>query len=132
MARLPWIDFIGTHRTAHLVAAVIVPTRSAQHLRRLRNLLDRVIGDHGTMADFATAIVRPTEVAQVHCGFADKADADRLARIVAARCVEPLDPWSTHRTFTLDADKEVALAGAVAPSKRSEARARLPARNVSI
>jgi hypothetical protein len=117
MARLPWVDFTRAHPNGHLVAAVIVPTRAPQRLTHLRQLLNKLIAQQNPAADFATALVRVTDVAQIHCGFADKADADRLAAIVKAEAAPrdaPVLGWTTHRSFTLDASKEVTLAGALA------------------
>ena len=117
MAHLPWVDFLGTHPTAHLVAAVIVPARSASHLLRLRRLMQHLIEDQQPAGDYATAIVRPTEIAHIHCGFADKADADRFAMVAKAQRTKPRDEWRSRCCFRLDAEKEIALAGVLARRK---------------
>jgi hypothetical protein len=123
MPELPWIDFIRLHPTAHLVAASVVPPRAGHHLARLRWLLNQLIREQAPPGNFATAIVRVAGVAEIHCSFAAKADADRLASLVKARSVRRPDGltsgWASHRAFALNATKEVALAGLLAtPDKR--------------
>jgi hypothetical protein len=113
MAQLPWVDFLQLHSKAHLLAAVVKPTRSSNHLLRLRRLLANVIEEGHPSADFATAIVRPTEVAEIHCAFRDKGDADRLAELTKAR-PRPADDaeggaWATQRLFVLGVTAEAAL-----------------------
>jgi hypothetical protein len=120
MPRLPWIDFLQQHHKAHLVSAVIVPHRASQHVRRLRGLMDRLIkqrmGKQGNGSAFATAIVRKGGSAEIHCGFADKADADQLAELTGASAADPDSHWSSHRSFDVTAEKEVALTGLLAPN----------------
>jgi hypothetical protein len=62
--------------------------------------------------------VRVTGVAEIHCGFVAKADADRLASLAMAHPPRPSDGvmsgWASHRAFALNATKEVALAGLLA------------------
>jgi hypothetical protein len=118
MAHLPWVDFLQLHPSPHLVAAIILPSRSSNHLLRLRRILANVIEEGRPVADFATAIVRPTEVAQIHCAFVDKNDADRLAELTQARNKPAESPWASHRAFTLSAASELALADRLASTKR--------------
>jgi hypothetical protein len=115
MPRQAWIDFLRQHRQAHLVAAVLIPPRTAAHLRRLRGMLNQLIGQERQAQAFATTIVRNEGIVEIHCGFADKKDADHLARLSRARAAAPRAGWSSHRSFKLSAGKEVALAGALAP-----------------
>jgi hypothetical protein len=124
MAELAWVDFIRLHPAAHLVTASVVPPRTGNHLARLRRRLNQLIREQAPVGDVATAIVRLTGIAEIHCGFAAKADADRLAWLVKARA--PRRPpeaaaggWLTHRTFVLGATKEVALAGLLATPDES-------------
>jgi hypothetical protein len=65
---------------------------------------------------FATAIVRKGGSAEIHCGFADKADADQLAELTGASAADPDSHWSSHRSFDVTAEKEVALTGLLAPN----------------
>jgi hypothetical protein len=118
MAHLPWVDFLQLHSSPHLVAAIILPSRSSNHLLRLRRILVNVIEAGRPGADFATAIVRPTEVAQIHCAFVDQGDADRLAQLTQARDKPAETPWASHRAFTLSAATELALADRRASAKR--------------
>lgn len=115
--RLAWIDFLLQQRNAHLVSAVVMPARTTGHLRRLHNMMNRLIEEQGPASPFATAIVREENIVQIHCGFADERDADRLARRTNARRAEIPSGWSSHRSFRLSADKEVTLAGLLAPTR---------------
>lgn len=119
MAERPWIDFLSGTPAGHLVSASVEPVRSPQHLGRLRRMLARLIRDDAPAGDFATSIVRPTGIVEIRCGFADKADADRFARIVGARAAPAESVWTSHRRFRLDAAKELKLAG-ILPSPRRE------------
>ena len=115
MPQKPWIDFLQQHQEAHLVSAVVFPPRTAVHLRRLCSTLNQLIEQAISERAFATAIVRKAEGAEIHCGFADKKDADRLTQLTKARTAQAQGGWSSHRSFRLSADKEVALAGLLAP-----------------
>jgi hypothetical protein len=82
-------------------------------------LLIQLIREQAPTGDFATAIVRVTGVTEIHCSFAIKADADRLSSLIKARA--PRRPpegvasaWLSHRTFVLNARKELTLAGLLA------------------
>jgi hypothetical protein len=120
--RLAWIDFLLQQREAHLVSAVVVPARTAGHLRRLHNMMNRLIEQHAPASPFATAIVREENIVRIHCGFADKRDADVLARQTNARRADIPRNWSSHRSFRLSADKEVTLAGLLTPPRSRESR----------
>jgi hypothetical protein len=109
MARRAWVEFTRGHPNAHLVAAVVRPPRSPHHLARLQNLLDDLIASLPPASEYATAIVRRAGVAQIHCGFADKNDADRFARLAGAGAARQLGNWASRRCFTLDASTELVL-----------------------
>ena len=117
--RLAWTDFLLQRREAHLVSAVVLPSRTTNHLRRLHNMMNRLIEQHGPASAFATAIVREDNVVRIDCGFADKGDADVLERQTNARRADIPSGWSSHRSFRLSADKEVMLAGLLAPPPRA-------------
>ncbi len=115
MKKRAWIDFIRAYPSAHVVAATVWPARAPHHLVRLQNLLNRVIRTLGPTSEFSTAIVRPTDVVQIQCGFASKADADRFAALTKARAARVngrAGGWASHRCFRLDAAKELALGDA--------------------
>jgi hypothetical protein len=118
MAQLQWVDFIRKYQAGHLVTAVVEPARSSQHLLRLRRLLSGMISEGKPSSDFATAIVRVTGVVQIHCGFAEKRDADVLAGLTKARSALRPAGWASHRSFKLSADREVALAGLLTPPNK--------------
>ena len=105
--------------------AVVVPSPTAGHLRRLHNMMNRLIEQQGPVSAFATAIVRENNIVLIHCGFADQQDADVLARQTHARRADISSGWSSHRSFRLSADKEVTLAGLLAP--RASGRSEVPA-----
>jgi len=105
-----WVDFLRRYPGAYLVAGIVIPTRAGPHLRELHRLLDQSLRELELTSDYATTIVRPTEVVQIYCAFAEKTDADHVARMTKARAAAPLPGWSSHRSFQLDAAKEVALA----------------------
>ena len=109
--RLAWIDFLLHHPGAHLVSAVVLPSRTASHLRRLHNMMNQLIEQQNLASPFSTAIVREENILRIQCGFADKRDADVLARLTNARRADLPHGWSSHRSFRLSAGKEVALAG---------------------
>jgi hypothetical protein len=122
MQRLAWVDFLRTSSGAHLAAAVVPSTRGPGHMHSLGRLLQRLIVEQEPASAYASGIVRLTEVAEIHCGFADEADADRFAIIVRAHRMPSLDGWASYRSFTLDAEKEMDLADALRmPGKRQQA-----------
>jgi hypothetical protein len=100
------------------VSAVLLPTRTEERVLRLRAMMDQLIEQQATMP-FATAIIREEGIVGIHCGFAHEADADTLARLTEARATPPRSGWSSHRSFRLSAEKEVALAGLLAPARES-------------
>jgi len=115
MPRQAWNDFLRRHRKGHLVAAVLIPPRTAAHLRRLRGILNQLIEQQRHAQAFATTIVRNEGIVEIHCGFADKNDADHLARLSRARAAAPRagEGYFLHR-----AQPEAAMArpaGALAP-----------------
>ena len=110
-----WIDFLQQHQKAHLVSAVLMPRRTAMHARHLRSMLSQLIKQLGPRMAFATAIVGNQDIVEIHCGFAHKEDADLLAGLMKARTVMAGTGWSSRRSFRLSADKEVTLAGLLAP-----------------
>ena len=67
---------------------------------------------------FATTIVRVAGTVEIHCGFTQESDADRLASLVQARPAPARAGWFSHRSFRLDAAKELALAGRLQPRER--------------
>jgi hypothetical protein len=113
MTKRAWVEFCRAYPNAHLVAAVVRPARAAHHISRLQRLLNRLIGKLEPSSEFSTAIVRATEVVQIHCGFASKDDADRFAGLAKARAARRIGNWASHCCFRLDAAKELALADAL-------------------
>ena len=56
-------------------------------LKRLRRLMQALIEGQAPAGDYATAIVRRRDITEIHCGFTDRADAERVgARLERSRC----------------------------------------------
>ncbi|SEO28925.1 hypothetical protein SAMN02990966_01517 [Rhodospirillales bacterium URHD0017] len=108
MARLDWMTFLAHHPKAHLLAAP-VPDPSPSVLKRLRRLMQALIDGEAPVGDYATAIVRDRDVTEIQCGFADRADADRVAKQLGARSVAASGDWLSERTLRLDEQAELAL-----------------------
>jgi hypothetical protein len=84
----------------------------------LRKLLGKAIEQARPASAFATTIVRFAGTLEIHCGFAEECDADKLTRLVRARPAPARAEWSSHHSFKLDAVKELTLAGALEPRER--------------
>jgi hypothetical protein len=110
MARLDWMTFLAAHPKAHLLAAH-VPDPSATILKRLRRLMQTLIDAEEPAADYATAIVRRRDITEIQCGFADRADADRVGARLAAKSVPASEDWLSERSLQLDERAELALEG---------------------
>ena len=118
--RLAWIDFLEQQRERHLVSAVVRPLRTAGHVRRLHNMMNRLIEQQGPASPFATAIVREENIVGIYCGFADRRESDVFARRTNARRADIPSGWSSHRSFRLSAYKEVTLAGLLTPPEAED------------
>jgi hypothetical protein len=106
LKRQSWSEFAASRSAAHLVVA-IVPDVSGHRagrvsLREMSTLMARAVR-HLEMPG-AYAITKTAEAArpEVWCTFEREADADRLARIVAAGREEDASGWGSRRTFELD------------------------------
>jgi hypothetical protein len=108
MARLDWMTFLAAHPKAHLLSAH-VPDPDAIVLKRLRRLMQALIDSELPAGDYATAIVRDREITEIQCGFADQADADRVAAKLAAKPVPASGAWMSERSLQLDEQTELAL-----------------------
>ena len=108
MARLDWMTFLATHPKAHLLSAH-VPDPDAITLKRLRRLMQALIDSEEPAADYATAIVRHRDITEIQCGFADRADADRVGAKLAAKSVPANGEWTSERSLRFDERSELAL-----------------------
>ncbi len=132
MARLDWMTFLAAHPRAHLLAAH-VPDPSAIGLKRLRRLMQALIDGEEPAADYATAIVRRREITEIQCGFAERADADRVGARLGATSVPGSEGWLSEVSLQLDEEAELALADKVAPHKparQAVAKAKSSARSL--
>ena len=120
MARLDWMTFLAAHPKAHLLAG-LVPDPNPIVLKRLRRLLQALIDGEAPAGDYATAIVRRRDITEIQCGFADRADAERVAARLGAKSATPSGEWLSERSLELDERAEVALEDMVArPRTRLE------------
>ena len=122
MARLDWTTFLAAHPAAHLVAG-LVPDPNPTVLKRLRRLMQGLIDGEAPAGDYATAIVRRRDVTEIQCGFADRADAERVGKRLKAKSVPPSGEWLSEQSLTLDERGEVALDDMVGSPKRGHAHA---------
>jgi hypothetical protein len=120
MARLDWTTFLATHPKAHLLAT-LVPDPSPTGLKRLRRLMQALIEGGEPTGDYATAIVRRRDITEIQCGFADRADADRVGAQLGAEPVAASGDWLSERSLQFDEQTEAALEGK-APRPRRVSR----------
>jgi hypothetical protein len=108
MARLDWTTFLAAHPQAHLLAAH-VPEPDAMALKRLRRLMQALIDGEDPAADYATAIVRRRDITEIHCGFAQRDDAERVGARLGSKPVAPSEGWLSESRLRLDSRVESAL-----------------------
>jgi hypothetical protein len=116
MPELHWVGFIRLHPGAHLVTASVMPPRTAPHLSRPRRLFNQLIRERARGGDFATAIVRVTDIAELHYAFTARGRRGPVGLAGGGACRASAwgaeaGGWSSYRTFRPSAAKEVALAG---------------------
>lgn len=118
MSRLDWTTFLARHPKAHLLAG-LVPDPNPSVLKRLRRLMQALIDGEAPAGDYATAIVRRRDVTEIQCGFADRADAERVGARLSAKSVPPSDEWLSEQSLRLDERTEVALDDMAGAPKRT-------------
>lgn len=124
MARLDWMTFLANYPKAHLLAGH-VPDPNALVLKRLRRLMQSLIDGEDPSADYATAIVRGRDGTEIHCGFVERSDADRVGARLGAKAVAARDDWLSERRLRLNARAEHMLEGKEA-RPRPRAAKRVP------
>jgi hypothetical protein len=87
-----------------------------------RYLLRRLISRLMPTGVYAIGILRKGSDASIWCGFSAKADADRLADAVRAKCVSQWPGWASQRAFTLDESLRAVIAAALATRRAVDER----------
>lgn len=122
MARLDWTTFLAAHPKAHLLAG-LVPDPNPTVLKRLRRLMQALIDGEAPAGDYATAIVRRRDITEIQCGFAERADAERVGARLQAKSVAASGEWLSEQSLRLDEQAEVALDDMTAGLKRTSRHA---------
>ncbi len=124
MRRLPWYDFVRNHPCAHLVVAFLPETEEigTPQARAKRDILVSTIRRLIPSAVYATTVVRAGGQAEIHCAFANEADAIALARGMDAKVVECDPAYASQRLFRFDDAAAWALRGALPPSALGESQ----------
>ena len=122
MSRLDWTTFLAAHPRAHLLAG-LVPDPNPAVLKRLRRLMQALIDGEAPVGDYATAIVRRRDITEIQCGFAERADAERVGARLAAKSVAPSGEWLSEQSLRLDERTEVALDDMAGALKRTSRQA---------
>lgn len=118
MAKLSWPTFIDRYAGGHLVAASI-PSEAGVSFGRggpvkpLHTLLARLLNRLAPAGDYAVTAVRE-QTAEIHVGFEERSDADRLASAVRAEPTGRYSGWESQRLFVLDPATSQAIAASLA------------------
>lgn len=118
MPRTNWTSFLEEHPGGHIVVANVDTDDNGPSVRALlstgRDLLRRLIRRLKPTGFYAIGILRKGSDGSIWCGFSTKADADRLAEAVRAKCVSQWPGWASQRAFTLDETLRSIIAAALA------------------
>jgi hypothetical protein len=131
MPRLSWSDFVHSHPRAHLVAAFLPETEElgTPQVKANRNLLVRKIGQLAPSGAYAITVVRGGAQAEIHCAFANEADAAAFATAMDAEAVGRYPGYASQRLFRFDDAAASALEGALPPPRLSARRSQRTASN---
>jgi hypothetical protein len=126
MPRLPWDEFVRKHLSPHLVIAVLPESEEIGTLqaRGKRDVLVSTIRLLAPSDDYATTIVRTGGRAEIHCAFANSADAIAFATAMAAQVAARRPSCASRRVFRFDDEAALALRAALPPSPLGESQRR--------
>jgi hypothetical protein len=126
MPRLAWSDFVHRHPRPHLVAAIL-PRREeigTPEVKACRNLLVRKIAHLAPAGAYAVTVVRGGGSPEIHCAFADEADAMAFAVAMEAKVVARYAGYASQHLFRFDDAASATLHGALPPARLSAKRSR--------
>ena len=108
---------LTSHPRSHLVAAVVVgigaDERGTLLLRDLRDLLARFVARLRPAGRYALFLSRAHGFPEILCGFAERADAERLAAAVSATAGERFPEWASQHVFRLDETTAASLSASL-------------------
>jgi hypothetical protein len=126
MRRLRWSEFVRSHPHADLVAA-FVPETERIGTPDARQKLDVLVSRIRQLAPsdvYAVTIVRAGGRAEIHCAFANEADATVFATAMKAKVVRRYPGRASQRPFRLDDAAALALCGALTPASLGDSQRR--------
>ena len=126
MRRRRWSEFVRSHPHAHLVAAFVPETEQigTPDARRKLNVLVSRIRQLAPSDVYAATIVRAGGRAEIHCAFANEADATVFAAAMKAKVVRRYPGHASQRLFRLDDAAALALRSALTPASLGESQRR--------
>lgn len=126
MPRTSWTSFLDEHPGGHIVVANVDTDDNGPSVRALlstgRDLLRRLINRLKPTGLYAIGLLRKGADGSIWCGFSTKADADRLAEAVRAKCVSRWPGWASQRVFTLDETLRSVIATGLATRRAIDER----------
>lgn len=110
MSSLSWPSFLKSFPNGHLVVAVAVDVGADEiGSRRLRELLNRVIGGVALNGAFALTVSRVAGFPEILCAFETETDAAAFATLAQTEPTDGFPGFATQRVFHLDAPMEADL-----------------------
>jgi hypothetical protein len=128
MSKAPWNDFHDLQPRSHLLVGVVPADRfyGTGELRIFQNVLLRLLRKQNPSGRYSATVVRDAGRTEVYFAFENKADADQLTAIVAAKATRRYPGWASQQAFRLDGPAILAIEASL-PPPRTKGK---PARNV--